>query len=92
MSNNNLQALRNHLFDVIERLKESNDPDADPKDTISLEIAKEITEAAKVIVNSSKIEVDFLRVAEKLDSSDKLVHSMNQTGFFLTDDTTQVKK
>ena len=43
MTTTNLNDLQSHLFDVIERLKEGNDPDADPKDSISIDRAKAIT-------------------------------------------------
>jgi hypothetical protein len=57
MADTSLQALREHLFDVIERLKDGNDPGVDPKDTISIESANAITAAASQIINSAKVEV-----------------------------------
>ena len=65
MKSNNINALRDHLFEVIERLKLSNDPDADEKEKMDIPTAKAITEAAHVIVESSKMEVDLLRVMAK---------------------------
>jgi len=57
MADTSLQALREHLFDVIERLKDGNDPGVDTKDTISIESANAITAAASQIINSAKVEV-----------------------------------
>lgn len=57
MADTSLQALREHLFDVIERLKEGNDPGADPKDTISIDNAQAITAAAGQIINAAKTEL-----------------------------------
>ena len=57
-----LSELRSHLFDVIERLKATNDPDADDKDKIDIETAKTISEVSKVIVDAAKTEVDALKV------------------------------
>ena len=57
MADTSLQALREHLFDVIERLKDGNDPGVDPKDAISIESANAITAAASQIINSAKVEV-----------------------------------
>jgi hypothetical protein len=44
--------LRNHLFELIEMVKD---------DEIDLDKAKTITDAAKVLVDSAKAEVMFLR-------------------------------
>ena len=54
MPKNDMNALRDHLFDVIERLKASNDPDCDQKDKIDIETAKQITDVAKVLVESAR--------------------------------------
>jgi hypothetical protein len=53
---NKIEDLRNHLFEVIEMLK-----DGDKK--MDIEKAKMISEVAQVIVNSAKVEVDFMRQA-----------------------------
>ena len=50
------------MFDVIDRLMASNDPDADAKDKITIELAEAISEAGKVIVAAAKTEVDALKV------------------------------
>jgi len=65
MPKNDMNALRDHLFDVIERLKATNDPDADQKDKIDIETAKQITDVAKVLVESAKAEVSLMNIASK---------------------------
>lgn len=55
MPKNKIEDLRNHLFAALESL---NDPD-DPMD---LDRAKAIADVAQVIVNSAKIEVDYIRI------------------------------
>ena len=65
MPKNDMNALRDHLFDVIERLKASNDPDCDHKDKIDIETAKQITDVAKVLVESAKAEVSLMNIASK---------------------------
>ncbi|NQU34245.1 MAG: hypothetical protein HQ521_13525 [Bacteroidetes bacterium] len=62
MADTSLHALRGHLFDVIERLKDSSDPEADPKDTINIETARAINQTAGQIINSAKVEVAALRL------------------------------
>lgn len=51
MPKNKIEDLRNHLFEVIERLKDGD---------IEIETAHAITSVADVIVKSAKVEVDFL--------------------------------
>lgn len=59
MPKNKLSDLRDHLFMAIEDL---NNPEK-PVDETSLARAKAIGDLAQVIINSAKIEVDFLRIA-----------------------------
>jgi hypothetical protein len=49
---NSIEDLRNHLFETIELLKDKKIEPAE---------AKAITNAAQVIINSAKVEVDFIK-------------------------------
>lgn len=82
MKNNNMTALRDHLFEVIERVKLSNDPDADDKEKMSIEQAKAISQAAAIIVNTAKIEVDLLKVIAKGDNPREVEDAAQGTKFF----------
>lgn len=82
MKNNNMTALRNHLFDVIERVKSNNDPNTDPNEKMSVEEAKAISQAAAIIVNSAKIEVDLLKVVARGENNVELERAANGTKFF----------
>jgi hypothetical protein len=53
MARNKIEDLRNHLFEIIEALKEGE---------IEMDKAKTIADVAQVIVNSAKVEVDFMKV------------------------------
>jgi hypothetical protein len=53
MARNKIEDLRNHLFEVIEMLKDGD---------IDIEKAQTISDVAQVIVNSAKVEVDFMKV------------------------------
>ena len=75
-----LDALNEHLFDVIERLKESNDPDADPKDTIDLKLASKICEAGKIIVESYKVKAQVLNMATKCKDTYAFARFVSNTG------------
>lgn len=79
MAKNTMDDLRNHLFETIEMLKNNSDPKASPNEKISVEDAKQITEAAKAIIDSRKIEVDLIGIVAKAQNSEaiKLAHKTN---------------
>jgi hypothetical protein len=52
---NKISDLRNHLFQVLEEL---NDPDSN----YDIAKAKAVADVAQVIINSAKIENDFIRI------------------------------
>jgi hypothetical protein len=53
MARNKIEDLRDHLFEIIEMLKEND---------MEIDKAKAIADIAQVIVNSAKVEVDFIKV------------------------------
>lgn len=53
---NKMQDLRDHLFATLEALQ-------DPDKPMDLERATVIAKTAQVLVNSAKVEVDFVKVA-----------------------------
>lgn len=50
---NKIEDLRNHLFVTIENLMDEEKP-------MDIERAKAVSEVAQVIINSAKVEVDFI--------------------------------
>ncbi len=65
MPRNDISALRDHLFDSIERLKSANDPDCDPNEKMDVATAHAINNAAKIIVESAKLEVQMISIIAK---------------------------
>ncbi|MGR3911613.1 hypothetical protein Q3A80_31660 [Burkholderia sp. SR8] len=53
---NNIEALREHLFNTLQGLTSNEKP-------MEIERAKAIAEVAQVIINSAKVEVEHLKVA-----------------------------
>lgn len=51
---NKIEDLRNHLFEVIEALKDQDNP-------MDLERAKTVSTVAQTIINSAKVEIDAMR-------------------------------
>lgn len=70
MPKNKIEDLRNHLFVTLENLLDEDTP-------MEIERAKAIAEVAQVIVNSAKIEVDFLRTTNRHDGSGFLPESQD---------------
>ncbi len=62
---NKIDDLRNHLFETIEALKDEEKP-------MDLARARAVADVARVIVESAKIEVDFLKVTGALKCTDFL--------------------
>lgn len=55
---NRIEDLRNHLFATIEALSDKEEP-------MDLDRAKAISEVAQTIINSAKVEVEFLKVTDR---------------------------
>ena len=52
MARNKINDVRDHLFEVLERLKDGD---------IDIETAKTMADVSQVIINSAKIEIDFIK-------------------------------
>lgn len=78
--NISIDRLNEHLFDVIERLKSNSDPEADQKDGISNEDAKQIIDASKVIVEGYKCKASVLAIIAHADNSPQLTKDAVETG------------
>jgi hypothetical protein len=67
---NKIEDLRNHLFETIEQLKDKDEP-------MDLDRAKAVADVAQVIINSAKVEIDFLNKVggngTNFITSDKLI-------------------
>lgn len=62
---NRMVDLRNHLFATLEALQDEEKP-------MDLERARTVAEVGQVIVNTAKVEVDFLRVTGQQRGSEFL--------------------
>lgn len=62
---NKIDDLRNHLFETLEALKDDEKP-------MDLARARTIADVARVIIESAKVEVEFLNVTGGLKSTDFL--------------------
>ena len=69
---NKIEDLRNHLFATIENLMDEEKP-------LDLDRAKAIADVAQVIINSAKVEVDFINKVggtgtDFIPQNDKLIN------------------
>lgn len=55
---NKIEDLRNHMFEALERLRDAETPEEIQKE---LEKSKAIAELGKVLVDTAKAEVDFVK-------------------------------
>lgn len=62
---NKIDDLRNHLFETLEALKDEDKP-------MDLDRARAVADVARVIVESAKVEVAFLKTTGALRSTDFL--------------------
>lgn len=56
---NKIEDLRNHLFAALEAL-------ADPDNPMDIERARAISDVAQTIINSAKVEVDFVKATNEI--------------------------
>jgi hypothetical protein len=61
MAKNKIEDLRNHLFAQLERLADDEEMQDVEKLETELSRAKAIADVAQVIVNTAKVEVDFMK-------------------------------
>lgn len=59
---NKIEDLRDHLFETLEALKDEKNP-------MPLDRAKAVADVAQTIINSAKVEVDFMRVTGEVVGS-----------------------
>lgn len=56
---NKIEDLRNHLFAALEALADTDNP-------MDIARAKAISDVAQTVINSAKVEVDFLRATDSV--------------------------
>ena len=66
--NLNLEALKGHLFETLEGIKNQNDPEADECEKVSIEQAKAIVDVADSIIDIYKLQVDALKAVSHMDN------------------------
>lgn len=75
MARNKISDLRDHLFAALERI----DNDDLTADQIQQEVskAKAIASIGSVLINSAKVEMEYIKATGKLDTASELFKSIN---------------
>lgn len=63
MAKNSMTDLRNHLFETMEALKDKEEP-------MELDRARAIVGVAQALIDSAKVEVDYLKAIDSADSTE----------------------
>lgn len=63
-----LEALKSHLFETLEGVKNLSDEDASPCEKVSIEQAKQIVDIADSIIDIYKTQVDALKTFSQMDN------------------------
>jgi len=63
MAKNTLADLRNHLFETLEALKDKDEP-------MAIDRAKAVSEVAQTIINTAKVEIQYLEATGQENSGD----------------------
>lgn len=64
----NVEALRMHLFDTLERVKSNNDPECSPNEKCSIEEAEVVCEIAKQITETFKVQLTAMNILSRADN------------------------
>ena len=67
MKNTSLEALKGHLFETLEGIKNQSDPDASENEKVTIEQAKAITGVADTIIDIYKTQLDAIKVISSTD-------------------------
>lgn len=68
MKNTSLEALKGHLFEALEGIKNQNDPTASENEKITIEQAKAIVEVSDSIINIYKTQLDAAKLVERSEN------------------------
>jgi N-acyl-D-aspartate/D-glutamate deacylase len=75
MAKNKINDLRDHLFSALERL--DNDDLSTEELSKEIEKAQAVAQIGSVIIQSAKIEIDYIRATGMLESNSELFKNIN---------------
>ena len=81
-----LEALKSHLFETLEGVKNLSDEEASPCEKVSIEQAKQIVDIADSIIDIYKTQVDALKTFSSMDNVASQGQLMEGMGFINEDE------
>jgi len=90
-SNMSLEALKSHLFETLEGVKNLSDDKADPCEKISIDQAKQIVDIADSIIDIYKVQVDAFKTFSTMDNVANPTSMMIATGMAEKEDLKQLE-
>lgn len=75
-----IDKLNEHLFESIEMLKNSKDPNADEHEKMDVETAKAIADIGKVVIEGYKVKVQVIGMIRNADNPTALKSSICNSG------------
>lgn len=93
MANNNvsLDALKSHLFETLEGVKNLSDPLASENEKVSLDQAKRIVDISGKIIEICKVQVDALKTFNRMENVGSLKSLVVGTGIASDDAVKQIE-
>lgn len=85
-SNLSLEALKSHLFETLEGVKNLSDEQASPCEKVSIEQAKQIVDIADSIIDIYKTQVDALKTFTQMDNVASQGSLLEGMGFISKDE------
>ena len=78
--NTSLEALREHLFETLEGVKNLQDPEASECEKTSIEQAKAIVDVAEAIIDTYKVQLDGVKIFQGVSIRDQPKALQNDLG------------
>lgn len=80
-----IDKLNEHLFESIEMLKNSSDPNADPNEKIDVNTAKAIADLGKVVIEGYKVKAQVLGMMRNTENPKLMKETICSSGI-ITDE------
>lgn len=80
-----IDSLNEHLFESIEMLKNSKDPNADEHEKMDIDIAKAIADLGKVVIEGYKVKAQVLSMIRNAENPAALKSSICNSGIISED-------
>ena len=85
-----LDALKSHLFETLEGVKNLSDPEASDNEKVSLDQAKQIVDISGKIIDIYKVQLDGVQLAVRMDNVNNAARIVTALGVVQEDTVKQI--